>query len=178
MTGISDLISPNGSFATQIKASTQGEEYEKASEIVNTIDSDELTAKQTAALETYTELAPTQIIVDANKDLSTAKIPSKSVNSVRASVQSVILRKLLEKYGTKFIKKRLPKKIYKKFPKIVKKKVKFKKFKSFWNDALLGSVASSASALTYKFLRKCSVPKVIAKSASAVVWSVVWWYIS
>ena len=122
MTGISDLISPNGSFATQIKASTQGEEYEKASEIVNTIDSDELTAKQTAALETYTELAPTQIIVDANKDLSTAKIPSKSVNSVRASVQSVILRKLLEKYGTKFIKKRLPKKIYKKFPKIVKKK--------------------------------------------------------
>lgn len=97
---------------------------------------------------------------------------------VDASVGSTIGKKLIKKFGKKFITKKLPRIIYDKLPKAVIKKITLKKFEKVWNDLFLGSVAGKVSEQAYNYMMKNHVPKWAAKSATAVLYGVIWYYLN
>lgn len=98
------------------------------------------------------------IVVDANSE------------EVDASVGSTI--------GKKFVTKKLPRIIYGKLPKAVIQKITLKKFEKAWNDLFLGSVAGKVSEQAYNYMVKNHVPKWAAKSAAAVLYGVIWYYLN
>ncbi len=80
--------------------------------------------------------------------------------------------------GEKFVTKKLPRIIYGKLPKAVIKKITLKKFEKAWNDLFLGSVAGIVSEQAYNYMVKNHVPKWAAKSAAAVLYGVIWYYLN
>lgn len=118
-------------------------------------------------------LAPKVIVADANEDLPDGEIPGGDTldlsEEVDASVGSTIGKKLIKK---------LPRIIYDKLPKAVIKKITLKKFEKVWNDLFLGSVAGKVSEQAYNYMMKNHVPKWAAKSATAVLYGVIWYYLN
>jgi hypothetical protein len=53
-----------------------------------------------------------------------------------------------------------------------------KKFEKAWNDLFLGSVAGKVSEQAYNYIVKNHVPKWAAKSAAAVLYGVIWYYLN
>ena len=102
------------------------------------------------------------IVVDANSE------------EVDASVGSTIGKK----FGKKFVTMKLPRIVYGKLPKAVIQKITLKKFEKAWNDLFLGSVAGKVSEQAYNYMVKNHVPKWAAKSAAAVLYGVIWYYLN
>jgi len=178
VSGVTDVLNPQSAFMISVQAKTKRQQFNEAYKIVNTITSDKLTKKQKKALAVYKKLAPAMIIAEANKELPKNKIPKKSIYSAQASAASVIGKKLIKKFGKKYVLNKLPKKLYGHFPKFVKKKISFKKFKKYWRDVLLVSAGASIQHRIYTWLIKNHCPKWIANAASYTVGAVVWWYLS
>ena len=158
------------------------EEFDRSYEKVNDIDSNDLSADEVEELKTYVKLAPKVIVADANEDLPDGEIPDGDTldlsEEVDASVGSTIGKKLIKKFGKKFVTKKLPRIIYGKLPKAVIKKITLKKFEKAWNDLFLGSVAGIVSEQAYNYMVKNHVPKWAAKSAAAVLYGVIWYYLN
>lgn len=171
-------------MATGLIVKAEDNRYEhdfyEAYEVINSDETDSLPNQDKDELKTYVDLAPGIIETDANSELPQQEIPKAVAltEHVDASVQSTLLKKLAKKYGRKFIQKELPKKIYGRLPKAVIKKISLKKFSKYWNTFLLGSLANSVSPKIYKFLVNNHVPKWAANAATAVIASVIWYYIN